>query len=108
MLAVIDAESTLTDRYQTTVPHMIRAALKLKKQDKLRFTVQEDGSVLLERATEDEIDPAIGSFLSFLASDIKDHPEHLSGLDTDLRDKLQSLVDGVEVDLDAPLSADDE
>ena len=32
MAATIEVESTLTDRYQTTVPETVRRALKLGKQ----------------------------------------------------------------------------
>lgn len=54
----LDAESTLMDRYQTTVPETVRRALGLGKRDKTR--------------------------------------------------RLQALVAGVEVDLGAPLRANDE
>jgi len=33
-------ESTLTDRYQTTVPNAVRHALKLGKCDKIRYLIQ--------------------------------------------------------------------
>ncbi|WP_420795811.1 type II toxin-antitoxin system PrlF family antitoxin [Ectothiorhodospira magna] len=36
------------------------------------------------------------------------HPERLQAVDAGLAERLQSLVDGVEIDLDAALSADDE
>ena len=53
-------------------------------------------------------DPVLGQFLSFLARDIADHPERLQAVDARLVQRLRSLVGGVEVDLDTPLSADDE
>ena len=34
-----EAESTLTERYQTTVPETVRRALRLSKRDKIRFTI---------------------------------------------------------------------
>lgn len=34
------SESTLTDRYQTTIPEPIRKALGLNKRDKIRYTIQ--------------------------------------------------------------------
>ena len=43
-----------------------------------------------------------------LARDIARHPERLQAVDTGLVQRLQALVGGVEVNLDAPLSADDE
>jgi len=46
--------------------------------------------------------------LSFLARDIASHPEGLQVVDASFVQHIQSLVDRIEVDLDAPLSADDE
>lgn len=40
------SESTLTDRYQTTVPESVRKALGLNKRDKICYTIQSDGRVL--------------------------------------------------------------
>jgi antitoxin PrlF len=50
----------------------------------------------------------LGQFLGFLARDIASHPERLQAVDAGLVQRLQSLVGGIEVDLDAALSADDE
>ena len=36
MSAGLEVESTLTDRYQTTVPQTVRRALRLGKRDKIR------------------------------------------------------------------------
>jgi antitoxin PrlF len=52
-------------------------------------------------------DPVLGQFLSFLARDMASHPERLQAVDAGLVDKLQSLVGGIEVDLNAALSAND-
>jgi antitoxin PrlF len=102
-------ESTLTDRYQTTVPESVRRVLRLGKRDKIRYTVRPDGDVLLSRSTipEDQ-DPALSAFLALLARDMAERPERVQGLSVDLMKRVQALVEGVEVDLDAPLSADDE
>lgn len=108
MPALIAAESTLTDRYQTTVPDAVRRALNLGKRDKLRYTVQPDGHVLLTRAADADTDPGLDAFLGFLAKDMSQHPEHLQGLDPALVQRVQALTAGVAVDLDAHLSADDE
>jgi antitoxin PrlF len=107
--AALVAESTLTDRYQTTVPDPIRRVLKLGKRDKLRYTVRADGSVVVERATEAGAeDPVLGSFLEFLAQDMSQHPERLVGFDKRLLERVEALVGHVDVDLDAALSPDDE
>ncbi len=65
MPTLLAAESTLTERYQTTVPDAVPKALKLGKQDKLRYTVQPDSHVLLTRAADTDTYPALGAFLGF-------------------------------------------
>jgi antitoxin PrlF len=109
MAATLEVESTLTDRYQTTVPETVRRALKLGKRDKIHFTIRQNGEVVLTRATATEDDdPVLGQFLSFLARDIASHPERLRAIDAGLAQRVQSLVGGIEVDLDAALSENDE
>lgn len=109
MPATLDVESTLTDRYQTTVPETVRRALRLGKRDKIHYSIRPSGEVVLTRAASHEgDDPVLGQFLNFLASDMASHPERLQAVDTGLVQRLQSLVGGIEVDLDGALSADDE
>jgi len=108
MAPPLEVESTLTDRYQTTVPETVRRALKLGKRDKIHYAIR-DGEVVLTRAevTEGD-DPVLGQFLGFLARDIASHPERLQAIDAGLVKRIQSLVGGVQVDLDEALAADDE
>jgi antitoxin PrlF len=102
-------ESTLTDRYQTTVPDPVRRALKLGKRDKIRYVVQPDGAVLMTRAAPVEADdPALGKFLEFLERDITNHPERVRAVGGKLAARIRSLVRGVHVDLDAPLATEDQ
>ena len=109
MAATLEVESTLTDRYQTTVPETVRRALQLGKRDKIHYTIHPGGEVVLSRAEQaDEDDPVLGSFLGFLARDIASHPEQLQAVDALFVQRIQSLTGGIAVDLDAPLSADDE
>ena len=109
MPATLDVESTLTDRYQTTVPETVRRALSLGKRDKIHYTIRPGGEVVLTRVDASEgDDPVLGQFLGFLARDIASHPERLQTVDTQLLQRIQSLVGGIEVNLDAALSADDE
>lgn len=109
MPVTLEVESTLTDRYQTTVPETVRRALRLGKRDKIHYTIHPTGEVVLTRADDSEAaDPVLGHFLHFLAQDIASHPERLQVMDAGLVQRIQSLVGGVEVDLDAELSADDE
>jgi len=108
MAAKLEAESTLTDRYQTTVPETVRRALKLGKRDKIRYSIRPGGEVVLTRAAAGDEDPVLGEFLRFLARDMADHPQRLRGLDAGLVRRLDKLVGSVPVDLDARLSPDDE
>jgi antitoxin PrlF len=98
----------LTDRYQTTVPEPVRKALHLGKREKIRYTIQSDGSVLLSRTDQDEADPALGSFLAFLANDIQKNPHNVKAVSPELLSRIKGLVGHVEVDLDAPLDDEDE
>jgi antitoxin PrlF len=105
----LEAESTLTDRYQTTVPETVRRALRLRKRDKIQYVIRPSGEVVLTRASDAESDdPVLGQFLGFLARDIATHPERLQSVSSTFIQRVQSLVGEVKVDLDAPLSADDE
>jgi antitoxin PrlF len=49
---------------------------------------------------------AVSAFLDFLARDIALHPERLRPLDPAFVARIRALVEGVEVDLDAPLPPD--
>jgi antitoxin PrlF len=100
-----EAELTLTDRYQTTVPEPVRRALRLGKRDKIHYTIRPDGEVVLRRVSDE--DPALTAFLTFIADDIEAHPSHLQPLDAGLLQRAATLVAGVEVNLDAPLAADE-
>lgn len=109
MAATLEVESTLTDRYQTTVPETVRRALKLGKRDKIHYTIRPGGEVVLTRAeSAEDDDPVLDQFLGFLSRDIASHPERLQALDARFVQRLQSLAGGTEVDLDTALSADDE
>lgn len=109
MPASLEAESTLTARYQTTVPETVRRALRLGKRDKIRYSIRPSGEVVLTRAEIPEgDDPVLGAFLGFLARDIARHPERLQAVDPGLVERLQALAGDVDIELDAALSADDE
>ncbi|MGC8491488.1 MAG: type II toxin-antitoxin system PrlF family antitoxin [Syntrophobacteraceae bacterium] len=109
MAASLEVESKLTDRYQTTVPETVRRALKLDKGDRVRYTLRQNGEVVLTRATSaEEDDPLLGRFLEFLAQDIASHPERLQAVDACFVNRIHSLIGGVEIDLHASLSENDE
>jgi antitoxin PrlF len=104
----LPSESTLTDRYQTTVPDAIRKFLGLNKRDKICYTIQPDGQVVISRADSTEQDPILEKFLDFLAQDIEQHPQHLTAIGSNLVSRAQALVSTVEIDLDVPLLDEDE
>lgn len=106
-MVVLEAEGTLTERYQTTVPAAVRQALHLQKHDKIVYKVADDGRVFLERAdAEDKEDPVLGEFLNFLARDIA--AGVVRPVAPELVARISALVHDVKIDLDAPLSPDDE
>jgi antitoxin PrlF len=49
-------------------------------------------------------DRPLGQFLSFLERDIHQNPQHLQSISSDLVNRIQALVAGVDIDLDAPLA----
>jgi len=102
------AESTLTDRYQTTIPDPVRKALGLNKRDKISYRIQANGEVVISRLDQDEDDPLIGAFLEFITQDIEQNPQHLHPISSDLVTQVQSLVEGVDFDLDAPLPEEED
>jgi antitoxin PrlF len=106
--SIIVSESTLTDRYQTTVPDPVRKALRLHKREKIRYTIQSNGSVLLSRVDEYENDPVLLRFLTFLADDMIKNPSLLQAVSSELVERVSTLVAGVDVDLDNPLSDEDD
>ena len=107
MSATLEVESTLTDRYQTTVPETVRRVLHLGKRDKIHYTIRPSGEVVLTRGELSTVDdPVLGQFLTFLASDIASHPEHLQAIDAGLVQRIRSLVGDIDVDLDAALPAE--
>lgn len=102
------SESTLTDRYQTTIPDPIRKALGLNKRDKIAYTIQPNGQVVISRVDQTESDPALEQFLNFIVRDIEKNPQNLQAISSDLVSYAQSLVAEVDIDLDTPLFDEDE
>jgi antitoxin PrlF len=107
-LTNLRSESTLTQRYQTTIPAPIRQALGLNKNDKICYTIESDNRVLISRVEDTESDPILENFLDFLAQEMTDNPKNIQAISSDLFNRAQSLVSGIEVDLDAPLVDEDE
>lgn len=107
MATPLKAESTLTGCYETRAPRTVGGALKLGKRNMIHTTIRPDGEVVLGRAEPaGEENLLIGQFLGGLSRDIASHPERLQALDARFVQGLQSLVGGIEVDLDFALSVD--
>lgn len=69
---------------------------------------QSDGSVKISRIGQDENDPVLTQFLTFLANDISQNPKNVNAVNTELVERILPLVSDVEIDLDSPLSDEDE
>ena len=108
MTALAKDVSKLTDWYQTTVPASVRKQLKLGKGDQIRYCTEPSGRVYIERVRSDEDYPVLGAFLDYVEADIKAHPDRIRAFDGALHGRLAALVGDVDVDLDAPLSLEDE
>lgn len=78
-----EEESSLTDRYQTTVPARIRKALGLGKKDKLKWLIDESGAIIIRKSGKEpeHFDPVLDSWLGFIEKDVLEHPERLIPLD---------------------------
>ena len=94
---ILVSESTLTERYQTTIPDTVRKALHLKKKDKICFTIASDGNVLVSRAEVEEDDPVLGKFLAFLANDIAKNPAQMKPIKRYWRFSINILVNNSKI-----------
>ena len=104
-------KSTLTQRYQTTIPRGVRNILNLKAGDRIEYSIH-GGEVVLKRvpdnATDGEDDPVVSAFLDFIARDLEVHPEHIRALPADLVQRAAVLTEGVDIDLDAELDPEND
>lgn len=98
MNIALEEISTITAKGQTTIPKSVRQALGVDYGGRIAFRVS-DGGVSVSRADEGE-DPAIESFLGFLASDIKARPEAVKALSPDLAARIAALTAALPVTLD--------
>ncbi|MFK3976466.1 type II toxin-antitoxin system PrlF family antitoxin [Shewanella vesiculosa] len=106
--AVLVVESKLTDRFQTTVPSLVRQVLHLGKKDTIKYTIQKNGNVLMSRAVSTDEDPILESFLYFLSNDMQQHNDKLQLLTANICHSVEILVKDVEIDIDTSLLEEDE
>ena len=104
--ASLRAVSRLTERSQTTIPAVIRDALHLKPGEHIKYTLLADGNVIMSRKEEEQDDPVVAQFLTFLENDMKKNPQNIHPVPTVFWESIKALTAGVEVDLNAPLTDD--
>ncbi len=97
MAAVLEKESTIYRKGQTTVPLEVRNALGVGPGDTVTFRVESDGTVLVRKAEEDE-DPVVEAFLTFLESDVQRRPQAVQPITVSLEDRLRGLTADATVD----------
>ena len=104
----LEAESKVTRRFQTTIPAAIRKALNLSGNDRIQYKILPDGQVVISRQLEEAEDPVISAFLGFVAKDMLNNPENMQPVTLSLHEKINVLTAGMAIDLESPLSDDDE
>jgi antitoxin PrlF len=104
MSIALEEISTITAKGQTTVPKAVRQALGVDYGGRIAFRVS-DGGVTVCRADSDE-DPAIETFLGFLAADIKTNPQAIKALSPDLAARISSLTGDMTINLDDEIDGD--
>jgi len=102
---LLEEYSTITAKGQTTVPKSVRQALGVDAGDQIAFRLDAAG-ITVRRVDEQRADPAIGAFLQFLARDIQAHPDQMQQFSPELLARATALVEGIEVDLDAPIEGE--
>lgn len=107
-MSQLQVTSTLTDRYQTTVPDVVRKALGLSKRDQLLYTVLDNGEIRVQKADTVNDDVALRAFLQLLEKDIMENPQNLTPLTQERLAYWKTLAGGGDVDLNAPLVNEDE
>lgn len=105
----LTVESTLTDRYQTTIPEKVRQFLGLSKRDHIEYRINANGEICLTKKVEEEVDATMASFLAFIDRDIQQHPEGVNPLSESLMRRTDALLAGMQpLDLSDKLSDADE
>lgn len=100
----LEETSTITAKGQTTVPKSVRQALGIEAGDRIVFRV--DASGVTVRRAESDSDPVVGSFLSFLARDIQNHPDAVRPLTPELARRIADLTAGIDTDSDEAIEGD--
>ena len=99
MTAIIERIGTITEKGQITVPKPVRDALGVSYGGRVVFRVDEHG-VSVHAASDEEEDPVLAGFLSFLAKDMRDRPQAISAFPAVLAKRIAELTGAAEVDPD--------
>lgn len=92
-------QSTLTARYQTTIPTEVRRRLGLNAGDQISYRFTDEGRVeLIRESSEDQV---LGAMLEALELNLATYPERLVAVDKLMYDDLKKW--DLDVDLDSDL-----
>lgn len=106
MSAVLERKSTVTAKGQTTIPKPVRDALGVSNHGEIGYRIHTDGSVSLFEVRDEESDPAMTAFLSFLDSDITARPDGIKRVSLASIRRAAQLMEGVEVGEDEDIEGD--
>ncbi len=101
-MAVLEEVSTITAKGQTTVPKAVRQVLGIDYGGRVAFRVEKN-HVTLHAVEEAHEDPALGSFLEFLAKDIGQRPQAIKPLSREFAARMARLTKSKKIDLDAEI-----
>jgi len=111
MAATMEAEAKLTTQNQITIPAAIRKHLRLRGGvSRVKFQFSPEGTIVLRVAKPKLVahdDPALRPFLDRLEKDIMKNPKRIVPFPAKLLKRARSVIRGVEVDLNAPLTGRD-
>lgn len=95
-MTILTVESTLTTRYQRTIPEAVRKVLGLGKNDRLVYRVTDVGEVRLAKAgAQNAEDPALVPFLALLDKRLEARPDRVVPYSDADADQDVALVKGV-------------
>lgn len=103
MGVLVRERSRITAKGQTTIPKAVRQALGVGYGGEITYVVDEGGRVSL-LAGDDETDPVVDGFLTFMAQDMARNPSRLAVFPTELQERMLALTAEAEVDLDEEIA----
>jgi bifunctional DNA-binding transcriptional regulator/antitoxin component of YhaV-PrlF toxin-antitoxin module len=111
MATLLEAEAALTAQNQITIPANIRKVLRLQGgKSRVKFQVFPTGRVLVFRVggrVRKHDDSALRPFLKLLAKDMEKAPKRIKPFPIDMLKRARSVITGVKVDLNGPLTGED-